>query len=171
MTTPVREDVRHALCCECGNQRTVKAKAGKRNPAYRGESPEHIALMMQTKAAEYWSKVVPWHRGLEDLKCTACNRITRHADVCVGDGVDESEQANAETSKVQVIGTLTGYDLVKSLGTKVIEVPDLGREVIYVEAANVALVDPALSPEQRVGVVEWILAEIVRTDDDPEGGA
>ena len=51
------------------------------------------------------------------------------------------------------------YAVVQLLGTKVVEVPDLGFEVVYVEVANVALVNPALDPAERDAVADWILTE------------
>ncbi len=55
-------DVRRSLCCECGNLRTVKAASSPRHhqpePSPDSENQE---------------------RMLEDLKCSPCGKITRHA--------------------------------------------------------------------------------------------
>ncbi len=72
--------VRRSLCCECGNLRTVKSGYAPREYQSTGESPARIRECMQFAPA-YWSRVKPYERFLEDLKCPVCARVTRHAIV------------------------------------------------------------------------------------------
>jgi hypothetical protein len=90
--------VRRSLCCECGNLRTVKATAYPRNYQDEGDSPEHIeemrALVRGRNAAtvRFWECKRPWHRMLEDLKCTPCGRVTQHAIIREGKYRDIAEE-------------------------------------------------------------------------------
>lgn len=83
-----------ALCCECGNLRARSPRSGRRNGTCAGMEPDEIAKARPFNPA-YWDTVVPFERWLEDLKCAACGRVTRHARVWPEGHLDEAEERNA----------------------------------------------------------------------------
>jgi len=167
-----RTGVRQALCCECGNLRTVKAGAGRRNHVSTGESPERIAELRDF-APDYWSQIEPYHRLLEDLKCTPCGKVTQHAIVVPVSGPggayrDMAEEENlGAAARAASPGPVAAdpFAVVESLGIQLIEVPDLDRPVIYVNTHSIALVRAGMDADRRQSVGEWLLREVV------EGGA
>lgn len=71
---------RPALCCECGNVRTVSPNAYPRraDPYSRGEgeTPERLEFWKSKGLREGMD---PYWRALMMLKCSACGEQTRHA--------------------------------------------------------------------------------------------
>lgn len=106
--------VRQALCCACGNLRTVSANASPRNYRPEGVSPEHIARCYQY-APNFWANVKPWERLLEDLKCTPCGKVTRHAALRDDEHRDYAEKLNAASDRLVADATRA----LESLGARV----------------------------------------------------
>ena len=89
--------VRHALCCECGNLRTTRG-----NPRnYLPDNPREAAH----------------GRMLEDLKCTPCAKVTRHA-ILRGD--NDPYRDHAEALNAVREGLIAGaVRTLESLGMRV----------------------------------------------------
>ena len=173
-----RTGVRQSLCCECGNLRTVSAKASERNGTGPwGASPDQIAEALQrtrcVSARQYWERQRPYERALEDLKCATCGKVTQHAMVAPatspgGAYRDRAEEENlGAAARAASPGPVAAdpFAVVESLGIQLIEVPDLDRPVIYVNTHSIALVRAGMDADRRQSVGEWLLREVV------EGGA
>src|SRR5665648_1235927 len=162
-----RTGVRQALCCECGNLRTVKARAGRRNHVGPGESPERIAELMDF-APDYWSRISAYHRLLQDLKCTPCGKVTQHAMVAPASGPGGAYRDSAEEENLGAVacaappGSVAAdpFALVKVLGVRVIEVEALPDPILYLREQGMALVDADLDDDRRETAAGWLLASI-----------
>ena len=159
-----RTGVRQALCCECGNLRTVKAGAGRRNHVSTGESPERIAELRDF-APDYWSQIEPYHRLLEDLKCTPCGKVTQHAIVVPVSGPGGAYRAYRDMAEEENLGALAPATedpggvlerTARELGIRLIVVADLGRPVVYVRDRKIALVEQQLDDVQRSEAAIWL---------------
>ena len=53
------------------------------------------------------------------------------------------------------------FALVRSLGTKVVEVPGLDTPIVYVHAHDVALVRPGLDVASLGRLADWLLPEVL----------
>jgi len=60
------------------------------------------------------------------------------------------------------------FDLLARFGVRVIEVPHLGDDVVYVFEKRIALIDAALGPDLRRDAANWILEEVSRSLASPE---
>ena len=174
-----RPDERRVLCCECGNPRTVSARANQRNHLWRGSSPERIKQGASARVASarlYWEHVQPWERHLEDLKCSACGKVTRHAQVPPPGGRDESEEANAAKD---VALSLSDDDLkllvdaaceqLQNCGVKVFDEQQNDREILghlcrYLDDGIYAVfLNESASPADLLRVIEWAWCEMAES--------
>lgn len=173
MTTTAQTDVRRSLCCECGNLRTVKATAYPRNHVPEGEGPERIAEMRahpRTKAgAAYWQRIEPWHRLLEDLKCSVCGRLTRHAILREGEYRDIAEQEMGVTALPHEDPWLivdAAIEQLQGCGVRVDWVRDDREDVLgwvtrYLDdGAYVVELNEIVPPEDLLKAIEWAWREM-----------
>ena len=63
------------------------------------------------------------------------------------------------------------FALAEALGTRIVEVPDLARTLIYVPNHDIALVRAGLDFDSATQAADWLLMESLTATDPTEGGA
>jgi len=53
---------------------------------------------------------------------------------------------------------MQAFDLAVRFGIRIVEVPNLGRPVVYVRECDIALVNSDLDPEGRARAADWLLS-------------
>lgn len=54
---------------------------------------------------------------------------------------------------------MSAFDLVRRFGVRIVEVPGLAEDTIYVHDRDLALVRAELGPEGRTAAAQWLLSE------------
>ena len=65
--------------------------------------------------------------------------------------------------------SVSTFDLIARFGVRVIEVPHLGQDAIYVAEHHIALIEFGLWPDRRQMVADWVLSEAGRPALVPRG--
>jgi hypothetical protein len=92
------------------------------------------------------------------------------ARVIPGDNDAEVESSAGQrcTRGLALIGGVVEFSIVRDMGIKVLEVPDLNARVCYVEGEDVALVRQGLSHEDRQECADWVLLEATTAETSVE---